>query len=105
MRQRWGAQVADKLHPGGLLVCLEFPLYKDPTIEGPPWGVGGGVYWDVLIRGGKGIMDSNQPISQDVQDSQLENDNGKFSRVLFVKPKRSHTTGKGTDMLSVWRRK
>ena len=103
MRKQWGAQMADKLRPGGLLVCLEFPLYKDPKIDGPPWGVSSGVYWDVLVRGGTGIID--QPIPEEVQDRECENANGKFSRVLYVKPRRSHVAGKGTDMLSVWRRK
>jgi hypothetical protein len=72
--------MADKLCPGGLLVCLGFPLYKDPKIEGPPWGVSRGVYWDVLVRGGTGIID--QPIPEEVQDRECENSNGRFSRVL-----------------------
>jgi len=96
--------MSDLLRPDGLLVCLEFPLYKDPTIEGPPWGVRGGAYWDVLVRGGTGIV-TNHPISQDVQDMQCDHGNGKFCRILYIKPERSYTAGKGTDMLSVWRRK
>ena|SRR2546421_6112298 len=95
--------MSDILYPGGLLVCLEFPLYKDPTIAGPPWGVGGGVYWDVLVRGGTGIID--KPVLEELQDSHCNYSNGRFSRVLFAKPSRSHIAGKGTDMLSVWRRK
>jgi hypothetical protein len=102
MRQRWGGRMAEILRPGGQLVCLEFPLYKDPTIKGPPWGVGGGVYWDVLARGGSGILD--MPIPQEVQDSQCNN-NGSFARTLLIKPERSHVAGKGTDMISVWGRK
>ncbi|TKA63260.1 hypothetical protein B0A49_09165 [Cryomyces minteri] len=55
MRKGWGARISDVLYPGGLLVCLEFPLYKDPAIAGPPWGVSGYVYWDVLANGGASI--------------------------------------------------
>lgn len=95
--------MSEILYPGAHLVCLEFPLYKDPAIEGPPWGVGGGVYWDVLVRGGTGIV--NLPIPQELQDSDYSSDNGRFIRNLFVKPKRYHVAGKGTDMLSVWSRK
>jgi len=54
MRKHWATQVADKLHPGGLLMCLEFPLYKDPKIERATVGVSSGVYWDMLVRGGRG---------------------------------------------------
>lgn len=95
--------MADVLSPGGYLVCLEFPLYRDPTIEGPPWGVGGGVYWNILARGGSGILD--KPIPQEVQDSESDSSNGMFVSSLFIKPERYHAAGKGTDMLSVWRRK
>jgi methyl halide transferase len=95
--------MADLLSPSGHLVCLEFPLYKDPAIEGPPWGVCGGAYWDTLVRGGTGIV--NRPIPQELQDSQCSGDNGSFIRTLFIKPERSLVAGKGTDMLSVWSRK
>ena len=96
-------RMSELLHPGGQLVCLEFPLYKDLAAQGPPWGIGGGVYWDVLVRGGTGIL--NKPIPQEVQDSECSNENGNFVRILFIKPKRCHVAGKGTDMLSVWTRK
>jgi hypothetical protein len=94
--------MSDILYPGGLLVCLEFPLYKDPAIVGPPWGVSEGVYWDVLVRGGLGIVDD--PSLDEDHDSQCHN-NGHFVRALRIKPQRSHVAGKGTDMLSVWGRK
>ena len=103
MRKQWGLRMSEILYPDGYLVCLEFPLYKDPAIVGPPWGVGGGVYWDLLVRGGTGIVDD--PIPQEMQDSQCNNSNGSFVRALRIKPERSHVAGKGTDMLSVWSRK
>jgi len=102
-RRRWAVRMSDLLRPGGLLVCLEFPLYKDPTLDGPPWGVGGGVYWDCLVKGGTGILE--EPIPQETQDQHCANGDGSFVRALFVKPERSYSAGKGTDMLSVWRRK
>jgi methyl halide transferase len=95
--------MAQIIRPGGLLVCLEFPLYKDPNIAGPPWGVRGGAYWDVLVRGGNGILRSE--ILQEEQDEHVNLDGGDFTRELYVKPKRSYDAGKGTDMVSVWRRK
>src|SRR5437763_1784372 len=102
MRQRWGERMSNIVYPSGLLVCLEFPLYKDPAIPGPPWGVSEGVYWDVLVRGGPGIVDD--PSLRECQDSQCKDQRGSFVRFLRIKPQRSHVAGKGTDMLSIWRR-
>lgn len=95
--------MSEIVSPGGHLVCLEFPLYKDPALTGPPWGLGGGVYWDMLVRGGTGVLDA--PVPQEIQDAQRSSGNGCFVRSLFIKPERSHVAGKGTDMLSVWTRK
>jgi len=63
----------------GLLICLEFPLYKSLEIPGPPWGLRSHTY-DELLSGG-------------------------FELVERYKPERTHKAGEGTDMLSVWRRK
>lgn len=98
MRQSWGQRMCEVIIPGGLLVCLEFPLYKDPAIPGPPYGVSESVYWDVLARGGLGILQSDRAV-------QYEDDQGSFIRALRIKPQRSHLAGMGTDMISIWRRK
>lgn len=81
------------LAPSGILVCLEFPLYKDLEEEGPPWGLKG-VYWNLLAEGGDGCI-------KDVNDRNIK-DNGYFTRAIYYKPERSYSNGKGTDMLSVW---
>jgi hypothetical protein len=36
---------------GGLLFCLDFPLYEDTALAGHPWGLSG-VYSDLLSSGG-----------------------------------------------------
>lgn len=90
--------MGDLLRPDGLLVCLEFPLYKDPKLPGPPWGLKG-VHWDLLARGGSGLLEHGL---LEESSGHLE---GEFSRVLYVKPEVSYENGKGTDMLSVWRKK
>lgn len=79
-------------------MCLEFPLYKDPKLPGPPWGLTG-VYWDLLAKGGSGL---ELDVAEGNDSDRLE---GQFLRVLYIKPKESYTMGKGTDMLSVWRKK
>ncbi|KAL2834213.1 S-adenosyl-L-methionine-dependent methyltransferase [Aspergillus cavernicola] len=80
-RPFWASRMAELIRPGGLLVCLEFPMYKDPQLPGPPWGVNG-AHWELLA----------------------EENGGGFRRVLYVKPKRTFEVGTGTDMVSVWER-
>ncbi|KAJ6145495.1 hypothetical protein N7470_009390 [Penicillium chermesinum] len=91
MRSQWASRMAQLLAPGGVLVCLEFPLFKDPTETGPPWSLKG-VHWDILARGGDGI-------NINLADN---SSGGSFKRLLHVKPERSYESGKGTDMLSIW---
>ncbi|KAB8076804.1 S-adenosyl-L-methionine-dependent methyltransferase [Aspergillus leporis] len=79
MRRQWAGRMADLLAPPGYLVSLEFPLFKDPKLPGPPWGLRG-VHWDLLAE-------------------------GRDLRVVCVKPERSYANRKGTDMLSVWSKK
>jgi len=94
--------MADLLDSGGLLVCLEFPLYKDPKLPGPPWGLKG-VYWDLLGRGGNGLL--GEVADAGDQDAETRSGEGQFKRVVSVKPERSYESGRGTDMLSVWAKK
>lgn len=81
------------LAPNGVLICLEFPLYKTLTLPGPPWGLKG-VYWNLLAMGGDGIID--EPSEEEM------NNDGLFERVVYFKPRVSYENGKGTDMFSVW---
>jgi hypothetical protein len=86
--------MADLLVPGGMLICLEFPLFKDPGLPGPPWPLQG-VYWNLLAEGGDGM----------VLDRGESSEQGSFTRVVYFKPERSYESGKGTDMLSIYVRK
>ncbi|KAG0131957.1 S-adenosyl-L-methionine-dependent methyltransferase [Tuber indicum] len=83
LRRSWAVRMAELLAPQrGLLVCLEFPLYKPIETGGPPWGLKNEVY-DELLGGPMGA----------------------FQKVLHYKPERTHKIGEGTDWISVWRRK
>ncbi|PKY00968.1 thiopurine S-methyltransferase family protein [Aspergillus campestris IBT 28561] len=83
-RAAWAERMMSLLNPRGVLVCLEFPMYKDPSLPGPPWGVKG-VYWDLLSS--RGITGS-----------------GECTRLLYIQPQRTHEIGMGTDMISVYAR-
>ncbi|KAI1454974.1 S-adenosyl-L-methionine-dependent methyltransferase [Annulohypoxylon moriforme] len=96
MRKDWARRMSELLVPDGILVCLEFPLYKSLNDVGPPWGLRG-VYWNVLARGGDGL------ISESGEEGGLLN--GKFKRDFYFKPPRSYENGRGTDMVSVWKLK
>lgn len=91
MRAQWASRMSQLLARGGILICLEFPLYKEPNEPGPPWPLKG-VHWDILARGGDGINVDDQDKSSD----------GNFRRLFHLKPERSYESGRGTDMISAW---
>jgi len=97
-RKDWADRMAELVKPGGFLFCLEFPLWKSNALPGPPWGLQG-VYWNLLANGEDGLVDSENSGASD------DRNKGKFERVQYIKPSRSYKQGRGTDMLSVWRRK
>jgi methyl halide transferase len=90
--------MAELLKPGGLLICLEFPMWKDLKLPGPPWGLKF-VHSDLLARGGDGLI-------EDVQEEKSYPvvEHTQFVCELRLKPARSFKQGRGEDMLSLWRR-
>lgn len=95
--------MARVLKPNGLLICLEFPMYKDPQLPGPPWGLKG-VHWNVLSQGGDGVITGE--VGDDGKEKAADGtDAGEFCRILYIKPARSYEVAKGTDMVSVYKRK
>lgn len=90
--------MGELLSEEGVLVCLEFPLYKDLDASGPPWGLKG-VYWDLLAEGGNGLLSKQH---QKSHDSSSQDSRALFRRVMYYQPARTYEVGNGTDMLSVW---
>lgn len=90
--------MAELVKPGGFLICLEFPLWKDRSAPGPPWGLQG-VYTDLLARGGDGLLET------DTNQDSSSHGSGDFTREVYWKPIRSYEQSRGADMLSIWRRK
>lgn len=90
--------MSELLKPSGYLICLEFPLWKDASLPGPPWGMKG-VYWDLLSEGGDGLLQGGS------EQAKPTSCNGHFERVQYFAPARSFEQGRGADMMSVWRRK
>ncbi|KAF9886492.1 hypothetical protein FE257_011399 [Aspergillus nanangensis] len=86
MRRDWAGRMASLLGEGGLLVCLEFPMYKDPSLPGPPWGLNG-VHWDLLARGGEGVVSGGR--GDGVKEEEEEEEQGSFVRRIYVRPERT----------------
>lgn len=88
-RTKWAARMKGLLKPGGLLICLEFPLYKDPATGGPPFGLTSEVYRGLLGTAGSGDAGGNDVV---------------LERIVHEKPKRFHAISKETDMITVWKK-
>ncbi|KAF2654466.1 thiol methyltransferase [Lophiostoma macrostomum CBS 122681] len=96
MRPDWRRRMSELLAPDGILVCLEFPMYKNLKAAGPPWGLNG-VHWDLLAEGNSGVIDE--------PGDKGEGKGGQFERLSKFKPERSYEAGRDSDMVSVWRLK
>jgi hypothetical protein len=90
--------MSELLAPTGVLVCLEFPLYKDLKLPGPPWGLREGIYLDILAAGGNGVIEDEEA----AQAATRVTTGGPFDRISYAKPARTYEVAKGTDMLSIW---
>ena len=96
MRKDWARRMSELLSPTGVLICLEFPMWKPLKAQGPPWGLKG-VHWNLLSKGGDGVVDeSGQLIEPDTKQ-------GSFERVIYWKPPLSFEQSRGEDMISVWK--
>lgn len=100
MRSQWASRMSELLAPGGLLVCLEFPLFKDPSSPGPPWPLQG-VHWNLLAEGGDGVV---YPLKLEAGEEGPGKE-GCFERMVYFKPEVSYESGRGTDMMSVYVKK
>ncbi|KAK4035445.1 S-adenosyl-L-methionine-dependent methyltransferase [Parachaetomium inaequale] len=99
MRKDWACRMSELLSPSGVLVCLEFPLYKDLKLLGPPWPLREGIYWNLLVAGGDGILQDEDAARAAAQSP---SSGGSFGRLGYIKPERTYEASRGTDMLSIW---
>ncbi|KAJ9626298.1 hypothetical protein H2203_003930 [Taxawa tesnikishii (nom. ined.)] len=83
MREAWADRMAELVKPGGFLVCLQFPMWKEHGQPGPP-----------------GLSRGEEPA-----EGSGATEGGRFVREEYVKPTRSFKQSRGEDVLSVWRRK
>lgn len=100
IRPEWALRMSTLLAPDGHLICLEFPLYKEPSTGGPPHGLREEVYVEHLKRPGDNI-----PYDKDgfvVPEAAASPNSHALTRLARWKPERTHKIGEGTDHMSIW---
>lgn len=105
LRPKWAARQATLLAQEGRLVCLEFPLYKDPKIGGPPFGMNAEAYVAHLSRPGEELKYNEKGYPEGTEEDFVKGRNVEkgLERVERWKPERTHKIGEGTDHVSVWK--
>lgn len=89
------------LGSNGLIICIEFPTYKDPSTGGPPFSLPPQVYYEHLSHPGKDV-----PYDEygHVKTGSVEDEGpAVLERIAHYQPTRTHKVGKGTDWVSIWR--
>jgi hypothetical protein len=82
----------------GRLICLEFPLFKDPSLGGPPFALRKETYEQHLGRPGEELEYKDGLVVV----NELTKDPKGLVRLDRWMPERTHEMGKGTDHISVW---
>jgi len=103
MRPKWAKRMAELLAPNGHLVCLEFPLGKEPSTGGPPHGLQRELYEQLLAHPGREVeYDENGCAVEDRSSDEPDNALVRVDRWLA---ERTHSIGQGKDHVSVWMHK
>lgn len=101
LRPQWAARMSQLLSPTGRLVCLEYPLGKDPKLGGPPHGLSRELYEQLLAKPG-------QEVNYNLSGHVCEDRSGDKTEKALVKvnewtPERVFEAQKGQARVSVWR--
>lgn len=99
-RPRWSKRMAELVKKDGHLVCLEFPLHKDPKTSGPPHGLSSQLYVELLSRPGAEVQYNSDGYVKPSQSEPVSNN--ALHRVAHWKPERTHDVGQGHDRVSIW---
>jgi hypothetical protein len=98
--------MSELLATDGRLVCLEWPLHKDPSAGGPPWGLSAEVYLAHLAHPGEEFRcgADGKLVPGEVDRPTAETG---LKRLARYQPARTHKAGydgegKVIDYISVW---
>lgn len=104
LRPAWARRMSELLAEDGSLVCLEWPLQKDPKQGGPPHGLTSRLYVELLKSPGDDVQyDANGFVVdtghvKDRPDTMLE-------RRSHYEPLVTHEATQGQDSISIWKHK
>lgn len=100
LRPQWAKRMSSLLANDGRLVCLEFPLHKDPKAGGPPFALQSKLY-EALLKAPGEEVEYNEDGRASKEPGTVGD--GSLVRVEHWKPQRTHKVGEGTDMASIWK--
>ncbi|KAB5539533.1 S-adenosyl-L-methionine-dependent methyltransferase [Coniochaeta sp. 2T2.1] len=100
-RPKWAKRMSGLLNPNtGRLICLEWPLGKDPSTGGPPWGLTAETYATHLSRPGEEVRygEDGKPLADELKKQ--PSDTGLKCLTRF-QPRRNHKAN-FDHQVSVW---
>ncbi|KAB5554974.1 S-adenosyl-L-methionine-dependent methyltransferase [Coniochaeta sp. 2T2.1] len=100
-RPKWAKRMSGLLNPDtGRLICLEWPLGKDPSMGGPPWGLTAETYAAHLSRPGEEVRygEDGKPLADELKKQ--PSDTGLKCLTRF-QPRRNHKAN-FDHQVSVW---
>ena len=101
MRPSWAKRMSELLAPeGGRLVCLEWPLGKDPKTGGPPHGLSSELYVQLFAHPGQAMSYGEDGYV--AKKAGGEKSPGALARISHFQPERTHEAQKGADFVSIW---
>lgn len=101
MHPRWAARLSELLSPTGTLVCLEFPLGKDPKLGGPPHGLEHELYEQLFAHPGREVKyNFSGHVAADRSGEKADN---ALVRVKEWVPERTFEGQDKSTMVSMWR--
>ncbi|KAK3657821.1 hypothetical protein LTR56_002200 [Elasticomyces elasticus] len=101
LRPAWAKRMSELLSPSGHLICLEFPLGKEPKTGGPPHGLTSQLYEQLLDHPGREVEYNDGGYV--VEDRSLDKSADALERVDRWRAERTHEAGQGKDHVSIWR--
>ena len=101
MRPSWAKRMTQLLAPDGNLVCLEFPLGKEPRTGGPPHGLNKQLYEQLLDHPGREVAYNDG--GWVIEDRSLYKADDALEKMDRWFAERTHPVGQGKDHVSIWR--
>lgn len=102
LRPQWAARMSQLLSPTGRLICVEFPLGKDPKLGGPPHGLEHELYEQLLAKPGQEVSyNISGHVCEDRSGERTDNALQKIDE--WLPSEIFDGQQKGQVMVSVWR--